>query len=169
MNRKVIFRCDAGHAPEIGTGHITRSKTLANSLVEKGFLRRSDIVFYTRNDIGYDLGESYLTESGFAYRVFPNNELKANSISESSILKHSNASLIFMDRLLTSEELVKIISSSGKKIVTFDDYGSGRVWADLAVCAIFDDIGESENLFKGYEYLVLSKNSYSEASVKKKS
>ena len=90
MSRKVIFRCDAGHAPEIGTGHIARSKTLANNLVEKGFLRKSDIVFYTRNDSDYNLGEKYLAKSGYEYQVFANNKLEANSISELNILKNSN-------------------------------------------------------------------------------
>jgi len=160
MNRKVIFRCDAGHAPEIGTGHIARSKTLANNLVEKGYSCKNDIMFYTRHDSDYDLGESYLADSGFAYKVFTNNGLKANSSSELEILQSANATLIFMDRLATSSKLIDGIASSGKKIVTFDDYGSGRVCADLAISAIFDDVSEFDNLVKGYGYLVLSKNSY---------
>ena len=101
MKRKVIFRCDAGHAPEIGTGHITRSKTLANNLIENGLLGRNDIIFYTRNDPGYNLGIDYLVGSGFEYQVFSNNELEANSSSELNVLKNSNAILIIMDRLET--------------------------------------------------------------------
>jgi UDP-2,4-diacetamido-2,4,6-trideoxy-beta-L-altropyranose hydrolase len=167
MKRKVIFRCDAGHAPEIGTGHITRSKTLANNLVEKGFLRRSDIIFYTRNDPDYDLGEKYLAESGYEYQVFANNELEANSSSELNILKNSNAILIVMDRLETTDDLIKGVSSSEKKIITFDDYGSGRVFADLAISAIFDNVCTFDNLVRGYEYLVLSKSSYRPLPVRK--
>ena len=129
----MIFRCDAGHAPEIGTGHVARSKTLANNLVDKGFLDRSDIIFYTRNDSDYDLGEQYLAESGYEYQIFTNNELEANSSSELNILKNSNAILIVMDGLETTDDLIKGVSSAGKKIITFDDYGSGRVFADLAI------------------------------------
>jgi spore coat polysaccharide biosynthesis predicted glycosyltransferase SpsG len=167
LNKKLIFRCDAGSAPEIGTGHVTRSKTIANSLVEKGFLLPNDIYFYTRSDIDYDLGESHLCKSGYEYQVFPNSQLEANSISEINILKNSSASLILMDRLQTTENFVRAISSSGKKIVTFDDYGSGRIHADLAINAIFDDIDYSENLKKGYEYLVLSQPTYFPVPIKK--
>ena len=168
MKKKVIFRCDAGHAPEIGTGHIARSKTLANSLVDNGFLHNNDIIFYTRDDPDYDLGEKYLRDSGFKYHVFPRNELKANSNSELEILTNSNARMIFMDRLETSDRLVKSLLFSDKKIVTFDDYGSGRVHADLAISAIFDDIDESPNLVKGYEYLVLSNKAYRPKPIRKR-
>lgn len=167
MERKVIFRCDAGHAPEIGTGHITRSKTLANNLIENGLLGRNDIIFYTRNDPGYNLGIDYLAGSGFEYQVFSNNELDANSSSELNVLKNSNAILIIMDRLETTDDLMKGVSSSGKKIITFDDYGSGRVCADLAISAIFDDVCLYDNLVRGYEYLVLSGSRFCPLPVKK--
>ena len=78
MTRKVNFQCDAGHAPEIGTGHIAPSKSLSNNLDEKGSLLKSDIVFYTRNDSDYNLGEKYLAESGYEYQVFPNNEFESD-------------------------------------------------------------------------------------------
>lgn len=168
MSRKVIFRCDAGHAPEIGTGHIARSKTLANNLVEKGLLRRGDIVFYTRDDPDYDLGEKYLRESEFSYKVHSNFELEANSESELMILKSLNARMIIMDRLETSEDLIKGLCSAGSKVVSFDDYGEGRVFADLAISAIFDDVFETANLFSGYDYLMLSEELYVPKPVKKK-
>lgn len=160
MNRKVIFRCDAGHSPEIGTGHIARSKTLANSLVDSGLLNIRDIFFYTRNDPDFTLGQKYLEGSSFKYEVFSGNSLKANSTSELRILANSSASIIFMDRLETSSSLIKGLMKSGKKVVTFDDYGPGRIHADLAISAIFDDVEISSNLVKGYEYLILSRNKY---------
>lgn len=166
MARKVIFRCDAGKAPEIGTGHIARSKTLASTLVAKGFLSRSDIVFYTRDDPYYNLGEKYLKESGFSYKVYTDLQLEANSVSELTTLKSTNASLIIIDRLETTEGLIKGLRSKGTKVVTFDDYGEGRVFADLAISAIFDDVIETDNLFSGYEYLVLSREAYVPTPVK---
>ena len=168
MSRKVIFRCDAGHAPEIGTGHIARSKTLANNLVEMGLLNRSDIVFYTRDDPDYNLGKKHLRESKFSYKVHTNFELEANSESELMILKRLNASMFIMDRLETSEDLIKGLCSEGSKVVTFDDYGEGRLFADLAISAIFDDVTKTENLFSGYEYLVLSEGLYEPKPVKTK-
>jgi UDP-2,4-diacetamido-2,4,6-trideoxy-beta-L-altropyranose hydrolase len=156
MTAKVIFRCDAGSKPEIGSGHIVRSINLANALIEKKCLTRSDIVFYTRGDNQYQLGGFLLTKSGFNYKVFSKNELISNSLSEINILKSSSADLIFMDRLETSKELVTKIISKGKKIITFDDYGDGRLSANLSICAILDDLPQSNNVFKGYEYLILS-------------
>jgi UDP-2,4-diacetamido-2,4,6-trideoxy-beta-L-altropyranose hydrolase len=160
MIKKVIFRCDAGSMNEIGSGHIVRSINLANALVNRGFLLRSEIVFYTRGDKKYLLGDKLLMKSGFEYKVFSRNELKSNSISEINILKSSSANLIFMDRLETTRELVKKIINEGKKIVTFDDYGSGRMFASLAICAILNDLPDSRNLYKGYDYLILSNNLY---------
>jgi len=160
MSRSVIFRCDAGHSPEIGTGHIARSKTLANSLVNNDLLNTEDIFFYTRDDPDFSLGQKYLKGSGLQYQVFPRNSLEANSTSELEILANSSASIIFMDRLETSSGLVKGLLESGKKVVTFDDYGPGRVHSDLAISAIFDDVEISNNLVKGYEYLILSRKTY---------
>jgi len=70
MIKKVIFRCDAGSMNEIGSGHIVRSINLANALVNRGFLLRSEIVFYTRGDKKYLLGDKLLMKSGFEYKVF---------------------------------------------------------------------------------------------------
>ena len=166
MNQKAIFRCDAGQAPEIGTGHITRSKTLANELVRSKLFNNNDIIFLTRDDPGYDLGKKYLSESGFNYEVFSNQRLEANSDSEIKILSNSNASIIFMDRLETSKNLIKSINNAGIKVVTFDDYGGGREFSDLAISSIFDDVDSSSNLIMGYKYLILSKRSYKKSIIK---
>ena len=160
MTSQIIFRCDAGDAPEIGTGHIARSKTLAKTLVDSQSLNLEDICFFTRNDDGYHLGDSYLEGSGFNYQVFNNNKLKANSVSEIEILCNENADLILLDRLQTSRELIQALKSYNKKVVTFDDYGEGRIYADIAISSIFDDVPDSKNLIKGYEYLILSQNEY---------
>tara|TARA_B110000003_G_C16632016_1_gene527032 strand:+ start:196 stop:1242 length:1047 start_codon:yes stop_codon:yes gene_type:complete len=166
MHHKVIFRCDAGHAPEIGTGHIARSKTLANELVNSKLLSKDDIIFLTRDDPGFDLGKKYLKKSGFNFEVFADQKLKANSDSEKYILCNANTKIIFMDRLETSENLIKSISARGIKVVTFDDYGDGRNFSDLAISSIFDDVTHSLNLITGYKYLILSKNVYKKSIIR---
>ena len=45
MNHKILFRCDAGDAPEIGTGHIARSKTLAKALISDGLILKKKFCF----------------------------------------------------------------------------------------------------------------------------
>ena len=156
MSEKVIFRCDAGSKPEIGSGHIMRSINLANDFINQGLIDRNDVVFYTRNDNQFQLGEKLLLNSGFKYKVFSNNELRSNSQSEINILRSSGASLIIMDRLATTKELVRSITSKDKKVVTFDDYGSGRSFATFSICAILDDLPKADNLYKGYDFLILS-------------
>jgi UDP-2,4-diacetamido-2,4,6-trideoxy-beta-L-altropyranose hydrolase len=167
MAPQIIIRCDAGDAPEIGTGHIARSKTLANALVNSNSVTTQDICFFTRNDSGFQLGEKYLEGSDFNYQVFSNNKLKANSQSEIDILCNQDADLILLDRLETSTELIKALKSRNKKVVTFDDYGEGRIYADIAISSIFDDVPESKNLIKGYEYLILSQNNYCLSNINK--
>ena len=160
MHHKVVFRCDAGHAPEIGTGHIARSKTLANELVNSKLLNIKDILFLTRDDDGFNLGSKYLKNSGFKYKSFSNQQLRANSDSEIEIMSNLDSKLIFLDRLETSSDLIESIKKNGIKVITFDDYGSGRELADLAISSIFDDVNKSKNLLSGYEYLILSKDYY---------
>lgn len=166
MSPKIIFRCDAGHAPEIGTGHIARSKTLANTIVQKSLAQHKDIFFYTRDDDGFNLGKKYLASSGIQFKELSNNQLKANSQSEEDILINTDAEIIFFDRLETSKALITNIQRAGIKVLTFDDYGSGRNFADLAISAIFDDVSDSSNLVTGYKYLVLSKDSYIRPPIK---
>tara|TARA_B110000003_G_scaffold187778_1_gene186643 strand:+ start:3780 stop:4829 length:1050 start_codon:yes stop_codon:yes gene_type:complete len=166
MPPKVIFRCDAGDAPEIGTGHIARSKTLASAIVKHGLVKQEDIFFYTRDDEGFNLGKKYLASSGIQFQELSGNKLKANSKSEKDILINTEAKLIFFDRLETSKDIVSNIQKEGIKVVTFDDYGSGRNYVDLAISAIFDDVNKSLNLVTGYEYLILSKDFYSCGPIK---
>ena len=165
MNHKILFRCDAGDAPEIGTGHIARSKTLAKALISDGLIAEKEILFFTRHDKGFNLGSRYLDGEDFKFQSFDNNMLKANSDSEIKLLLNQNADLIIIDRLKTTSKLVKTLKFHGKKVVTFDDYGTGRLFADLAISSIFDDVPYSKNLKKGYEYLILSKKSYPQSIV----
>ena len=167
MGHKLVFRCDAGCAPEIGTGHIARSLTLANELINSKILGLHDIIFYTRNDTNFDLGDSYFKKSKFKYKAFSNNELSANSNSEIQILSNLDTKIIILDRLETSKELIQKIKNKNIKVITFDDYGDGREIADLSISSIFDDVPKHQNLITGYEYLILSKGSYKALSYKK--
>ena len=88
MPPKVIFRCDAGDAPEIGTGHIARSKTLASAIVKHGLVKQEDIFFYTRDDEGFNLGKKYLASSGIQFQELSGNKLKANSKRERDIIPY---------------------------------------------------------------------------------
>ena len=57
---KILFRCDGGTAPDIGTGHIYRCLSLANNLVSKNILKKKEIIFLTRNDKRFTFGKKIL-------------------------------------------------------------------------------------------------------------
>lgn len=167
MSFKVCFRCDAGIHPEIGTGHITRSLFLAKNFISNNMLKKKDILFLTRNDKGFKLGKKYLEKENFNFEYYSNNELSPNSLSESKIINDFGGNLIILDRLKTKKSFIKSIKQNGKKVVTFDDLGDGREISDLAVSAIFSNIEQSENLKKGLNYLILSKQKYKPIKIKK--
>jgi spore coat polysaccharide biosynthesis predicted glycosyltransferase SpsG len=158
--KKVLFRCDAGSSPEIGTGHIIRCLTLADYLVGSGFVGKDAILFLTRNDAEFNSGIQILEKRKYSYKAYSDYQLAANSQKEIDTILSAGVSLVVMDRLNTSSELVASLQKENIQVVTFDDYGSGRLIADIAICAIFDDVDESPNLYKGYPYLILSGNKY---------
>lgn len=99
MTKRVIFRCDAGDAPEIGTGHIVRSKNIARTLIAEGLLDTSDILFLTRGDPDFCLGEQYLSGSGLRYEVLSDFQLEPNSLSEISVLRKYDPDLVIIRRI----------------------------------------------------------------------
>jgi len=160
MNFSVVFRCDAGKSAEIGTGHIVRCLMLADALVDNGAVLKDDILFLTRDDPDYSMGAGFLTNSKYAFRAVTDYGLAANSREEIESLEELASSILIMDRLETTADLINKVRAVGTKVITFDDYGSGRKYADKAISAIFDNVEKSSNLKYGYPYLILSRNAY---------
>ena len=50
LNKRVIFRCDGGNVPEIGTGHIYRCLTIAKFLETKK-IKKKNILFISKKKI----------------------------------------------------------------------------------------------------------------------
>ena len=149
----LLFRCDAGIAPEIGTGHIFRCLNLANQLINKKIYKKEEILFLTRNDPVHLFGKIILKKNKFNFQTI--NIKNNNSIEESRHILKCQPSLVIMDRLKTNKNFIQRINSQCK-VVTFDDYGSGRGYCDLAVSAIFSDVEKNKNVLKGYKYLILN-------------
>ena len=150
---KILFRCDGGTAPEIGSGHIYRCLSLAKSLISKNFLKKKEIIFLTRNDSGYTFGKKILKNSGFKYSLIYNK--KFNSKLESDRILKFAPKLVILDRLKTTISFINKLKKK-TKIITFDDYGSGRDECNLAINAIFSDIPQKKNSLLGYKYLILN-------------
>ena len=150
---KVLFRCDSGSSPEVGTGHIYRCINLANKLIEKKIFIRKEIFFLTRNDANYLFGKMILKKKNFNFKTFNIN--KNNTSKEAEHILQHQPNLVIIDRLKTSKSFIKKIKSQSK-VITFDDYGSGRQYCDLAINAIFSDVKKNQNTFRGYKYLILN-------------
>jgi len=153
--KRILFRCDGGVVPEIGSGHVSRCIALATALVETGFCQQQEIIFLTQSSPEYQLGRTLLERSLFSsISTLPQNTVN-NTVDEFEAIVSFRPDLVILDRLATEAMLVTGLQQAGMKVMTFDDRGSGRAVADLAVNAIFDDVADTDNGFKGYDFLVL--------------
>ena len=150
---KILFRCDGGTAPEIGSGHIYRCLSLAKNLVSKNIIKKKEVIFLTRNDQGYTFGKKILKDSGFRHKLIYIG--KFNSQLESEYISKFSPKLVILDRLKTTISFVNKLKKKSK-IITFDDYGLGKNGCNLAINAIFSDVPKSKNLVRGYRYLILN-------------
>ena len=157
---EIIFRCDSGNSNEIGTGHIVRCINLAEKLISKKIVSKNQILFLTRGDKHFNLGKKILLNRGFNFIAKSNNVLTNNSNSEKNEIIKIATKIVIIDRLKTSKNFVIGIKKRGIKVVTFDDYGEGRKFSNLSICAIFKDIDNYHNLIKGYKYIILSASKY---------
>jgi len=150
---KILFRCDGGTAPEIGSGHIYRCLSLAKNLVSKNIIKKKEVIFLTRNDQGYTFGKKILKNSGFRYKLIYIG--KFNSQLESEYISKFSPKLVILDKLKTTISFINKLKKKSK-IIIFDDRGSGKNGCDLAINAIFSDVPKSKNLVRGYRYLILN-------------
>ncbi len=167
---KILIRCDAGKYPEIGTGHLSRCIQIARELVSQNLVKKNDIIFLTRNEKEFSLGKSILSKTSIKFLSYKNEILKPNSLSELTTIINHMPQLVIIDRLKTHKKFILGLKSKNIKVISFDDYGSGRLVTDLSICAIFDDIKKNSNIIKGFKYLTLKgdkANLYIRKSVKK--
>ena len=83
LNKRILFRCDGGNVPEIGTGHIYRCLTIAKFLVSKKIKKRN-ILFITKKNHNYFNGFKLIKSEG--YSIFsPNRNIKLENKFEIKI------------------------------------------------------------------------------------
>ena len=167
---KILIRCDAGKYPEIGTGHLSRCIQIAKGLIDKNLVKKNEINFIVRSEKEFYLGKSILSKTSFIFSSYKNETLKPNSLSELKTIINHRPQLVIIDRLKTNKKFILGLKTMNIKVISFDDYGSGRLLTDLSICAIFDDIKRKKNLVKGFDYLTLKSeksNSHVRKSVKK--
>ena len=104
-NPKVLFCCDGGMIPEIGTGHIIRDLEIANSLVAKSICNKNQIAFATRCSNKFRFGYEKVLNSG--YKHYPIGDFKNspewNTHEEANIISDIGAEVLILDRHFPTE------------------------------------------------------------------
>lgn len=155
MKKKIIFRCDAATLPQIGTGHVRRDIAIAEMLIKKKICLKSDISFVTRRSGFFRLGYDLIKKSGYHVEKVEDKNLIWNSKKEANSLSKLKTTILVVDRLSTNKIWISYLINKFKKLVSFDDIGSGSEMADVVINGIFHDLPPKKNRFIGYKYLFL--------------
>jgi spore coat polysaccharide biosynthesis predicted glycosyltransferase SpsG/CMP-N-acetylneuraminic acid synthetase len=138
--KKIVIRTDA--SIDMGMGHAYRSLALAQELA------RHEVVFYT--DPKKPLGSDFLCNYPFPL-------IQGNENEFAQYLESQKPDVVFVDMLDTSSEFMTKIKSTGCKLVTFEDLGSGAKCADLLISDLYpNDQIESPKQFSGVENAILA-------------
>lgn len=142
--RKVLFRCDGGSIPEIGTGHVVRCSLLADKLKST---KEFEIAFLMKD---YREGIKQVSDRGYHVYKIP---LEKDELEETiNVIKDFSPEIVVIDRLDTEEDYMKKIKETGVILITLDDIGLGQKYADITINAIRES---GVSLYEGPEYVVL--------------
>ncbi|MGZ8475189.1 MAG: GNAT family N-acetyltransferase [Candidatus Limnocylindria bacterium] len=142
MSRRILFRCDAGAAPELGTGHLVRDLLLASSLRERG----ATVSLCGRYD---QRALDRIQSAGFPVERALADE-RDSELLHRAVVRHQPEVLV-VDHLDTEVEEMAGVRDLVPVIATFDDLGPGRAVADMVINAI---VGNGDP-YSNYEYVVL--------------
>lgn len=166
---KIIFRCDGGNIPQIGTGHVQRCLLVAQGLCNLPDYEAADLLFAIRRNGPFLPGYRMVREAGFEVLQISDNQLIPNSKCEATTLSCAVAKTIIFDRLNTQAKYIRFIQDSKKFVISFDDLGTGASLSDIVINAIVKLPGKSRNVYKGYNYLVLQTDRLRSSVVKAES
>lgn len=148
---KVVFRCDGGNVPEIGTGHIHRCKTIANFLKQNLKIKNKEIIFFTKKYNKYKLGYHLLKNKFNLFKIKDNKEL--NLKNEITTLCKIKSKILIVDRLdnFTKKKILKL-KKNYKKIILIDSRSKYKNLCNLTLNPlIFKNYLEINS---GFKYLI---------------
>lgn len=123
----------------IGMGHIYRCLTLAYKLIGH------DLLFVT--DSESDMGIQRLEESFFPMKIVSSDE------EYEEVLKEYKPDIIVNDILNTTEDFMKLSRKYAKRVVNFEDVGSGAKYADAVINALYENnTHKLNNVYEGFKY-----------------
>lgn len=132
--KKVIIRVDGYE--QIGLGHIYRTLTLANNIMDH------EVIFLMDNQ--HKLGIDIVKNQNFKVVTFENDPI--------SIIYEIKPDIIINDILDTTREYMLSLKDSGSKVFNFEDLGSGAELADGVFNALYPGSVPNENFYTGEKY-----------------
>ena len=156
FKNKILFRCDAANTPEIGTGHVFRSLTIAKLLKNKFTLRNKDIVFLVRSKNKFVKALDILKYSKFKVVKINKSNLRINSNEEAKYLQRNSANLLILDRLgkVKKDFVLKILNYFKKKII-IDDSSINRKLFDISLNPLIHNVKKLKNSYIGFGYNII--------------
>lgn len=137
--KKIVFRTVG--KMQLGMGHVYRCLTLAYKLTGH------EITFVCDKDS--DIGIAKIKESNFPIEVvYSEQDFEA-------FLKKEQPDILVNDILDTTEEYMTMVSKYCKRVVNFEDVGSGAKYADAVINALYEKGEKLHNEYYGSKYFCI--------------
>ena len=154
---KIVFRCDAGNNPKVGTGHLYRCIHIAEHLVRKYKINKKQIIFICKKKREFSISKNILYNQNYKIIEISNNIID-NSIKEAKLISNANGNLLIIDRIgTTNEKFYNILKTKFNKIILFEDKSKIRNKFDLSINSlVFPKLHlKSRNVKVGFKFLLL--------------
>jgi CMP-N-acetylneuraminic acid synthetase/spore coat polysaccharide biosynthesis predicted glycosyltransferase SpsG len=132
--KKVVIRVDG--YKEIGLGHIYRTLTLANNIIDH------ELIFLM--DERYELGINIVKQQNFRIETFVYDPLYK--------IVELKPDIVINDILDTSKEYILALKEMGIKVYNFEDLGDGAEFADGVFNALYPGSVPSKRFYTGEKY-----------------
>ena len=154
---KIVFRCDAGSNPKVGTGHLYRCIHIAEHLVRKYDISKKQIIFICKKKREFSISKKILHNHKYKIIEISNNIID-NSTEEAKIISSINGNLLIIDRIgTTNKKFYNILKNRFNKIILFEDKSKIRNIFDLTINSlVFPKLHlKSRNVKVGFKFLLL--------------
>ena len=137
--KKIMFRTVGKR--QVGMGHVYRCLTLAYKLTGH------ELLFVASKDS--DIGIEKIKESNFPVLSV------ADEQEFEEVLKKEKPDILVNDILDTTTEYMQMVSKYAKRVVNFEDVGSGAKYADAVINALYEKGEKLHNEYYGSKYFCI--------------
>lgn len=145
MKKRVVFRCDGGALPELGTGHVVRCMALAKILLKEP---SNEVAFLVKASPEIILR---LKKEGFLFY-----EIKAGGDVEYETfccLNDFKPDIVVLDRLSNDPDYIRLLKKTGCVVIAIDDISAAdNAMVDITINPI---LFNGKGMYEGMEYMVL--------------